>query len=372
MAKARILIGSASFDERSNYQEVVFAKALTRLGYDVLVVSAIVKSGPGETGPRGYRIAKVEKYIRIRDTFFACRGLDRIVADFKPDAAFLLAPNHGLPYALLEHLPAACKVVPYFGDLRESHVIKGGKWLSRRGNPVIKRFLKDRWYRALLHRADLIVPCTNETQRILEEVDAESLRGKVLMRSLAVDPSDFFYDPSLRSPNDGLRTIITVTRIDPLKPVKEWTAPVLAWLRQNPGWRYVLGGLPPGTEGARLKAELEAPDLGDRFRLLGRLTAEEINRLYNNADLAIWFLAAIGIQQSMITGLPVLLPAHNALDHLVNPGVNGLYYSSSGDIPSRLSEAAAISWDRAAVAKRNEGLSANVLLKSVLDRIGIP
>jgi glycosyltransferase involved in cell wall biosynthesis len=369
MTKPRVIVASASFDERSNYQEVVCARALARLGYDVLVVAALVSAGEGAT-ERPYRIARVGKFIRVRDTIFAPRGLGSIVEEFKPGVAFLFGPNHGLPYALEKHLPASCKVAPVFGDLRESHVIRADRWLSRRGNPVIKRLLKDRWYRKLLKRADLVLASTNETVRLLEEVDADRVKHQGFMCGLAVDPSDFFFDPALRDPTNDLKTLVTVTRIDPLKPVEQWIQPVLHWLRENPGWRYILGGLPSGTEGERIRALIEAPDIGERFRILGRLTASEINRVYNNADLAISYVAGIGIQQSMVTGLPVLLPSHGSVDHLVEPRINGLYYQSLDEIPSCLNEAAAIPWDRAAVAHRNARLSATRLFAEIMERLG--
>jgi glycosyltransferase involved in cell wall biosynthesis len=368
VAKPRIIVASAAFDERSNYQEVVCARALAHLGCEVLVVAAVVHAGESQT--RAYRIETVKKYIRVRDTFFATRGLGRIVEDFKPDAAMLFGPNHGMPYTLHKHLPRSCKVIPVFGDLRESHVIRAGRWFSPRGNPLIKRILKDRWYRNLMKRADLILASTRETIRLLEELDAESVKVKGFMCGLAVDPSDFFHDPSLRDPGDPLKTLITVTRINPLKPVEEWVQPVLRWLQENPGWRYILGGLPPGREGEIIRAKIEAPALGDRYRVLGRLSAGEINKLYNQADISLWYVAGIGIQQSMVTGLPVLLPTLGSVDHLVEPEVNGLYYTSLEDLPQCLSKAAAIPWNRPEIARLNEKLSARELCAGILERLG--
>jgi glycosyltransferase involved in cell wall biosynthesis len=370
MSKPRVIVASAAFDERSNYQEVVCARALAHLGCEVLVVGALVNTVDDPQG-KPYRIERVDKFIRVRDTIFASRGLGRIVSDFKPDAAMLFGPNHGITYSLHKHLPPACKVIPVFGDLRESHTLRSGRWLSPRGHPFIKRILKDRWYRNIMKRADLILASTWETMRILEELDAASVKEKGLMCGLAVDPVDFRYDPSLREPGDGLKTLVTVTRINPLKPVEEWIQPVLRWLRENPGWRYVLGGLASGPEGDRIRSKIEAPDLGDRYRILGRLSAAEINTLYNQADLALWYVAGIGIQQSMVTGLPVLLPMMGSVDHLVQPRVNGLYYKTQEDIPQILSEAASIPWDRPEIARGNANLSARVLCAGALQRLGI-
>jgi glycosyltransferase involved in cell wall biosynthesis len=165
--------------------------------------------------------------------------------------------------------------------------------------------------------------------------------------------------------------MVTVTRINPLKPVEEWIRPVLAWLRQNPGWRYTLAGFPSGSEGDKVRAMIEAPDLGDRFRMLGLLKTPEINRLYNNSDLALWFVAGIGIQQSMVTGLPVLLPTLGSVDHLVEDRVNGFYYRDLADLPRCLSEAASLSWDREKLARVNSKLCAKAVMEVILKRVGI-
>jgi glycosyltransferase involved in cell wall biosynthesis len=370
MGKPRIIVASASFDERSNYQEVVCARALAHLGCEVLAVGALVHT-VDDPGDKPYRVVRVEKFIRVRDTIFAARGLDRIVADFKPDAALLFGPNHGISYTLHKHLPAACKVIPVFGDLRESHTLRMSPWLSARGHPLMKRFLKDRWYRNIMKRADLILTSTGETNRILEELDAAAVKEKGFMCGLAVDPAHFSFDPSLREPAPGLKTLVTVTRINPLKPVEEWIQPVLHWLRENPGWRYILGGLPADKDGEKIRPKIEAPDLGDRYRILGRLTSSEINVLYNNADVSIYYIAGIGIQQSMVTGLPVLLPLQGSVDHLVQPGVNGLYYRTLDEIPRCLNEAAAIPWNRPEIARMNAKLSARELCAEILRRAGI-
>src|SRR5436190_14474210 len=181
----RILISSNLFNERTNYQEIVCAREFARLGCEVLVICAEHIPVPG---PPPWRVLRVEKYLRVRDTVFFPRGLQKAVDDFQPEAAFLYAPNHGLSYSVMRHLPPACKVVPVFGDLRESHHGRRGQWLSVRGNPLFKRLVKDRWYRRLMARADLILAVTNETVRLLCELDAASWNAKGWMCGLAADP----------------------------------------------------------------------------------------------------------------------------------------------------------------------------------------
>ncbi|HWB05467.1 MAG TPA: glycosyltransferase [Verrucomicrobiales bacterium] len=371
MPKPRIIVASATFDERSGYLEVVFARALGRLGCEVLVVAAHVhEDTPPEKRP--YRIWRVEKFILMRETVVAPQGLDRLVKDFKPDAAFLLAPIHGLSYALLRHLPAACKVIPVFADLTVSDTRRRGRWLlGPRGIPIVKWLIKDRWYRNLMSRADLIYPITNETERILAEIDPENVRKKSWKCGLAVDSSDFGFNPAMREPTSGWKELVTVTTLRPAKAVEDWIQPVFAWLRQNPGWRYTLAGLPPGSKGDAIRPLIEAPDLGDRYRIMGLLKAPEINHLYNNSDLAIWYLATIGIQQSMKTGLPVLLPSNGALEHLVEEGVNGLYYRDLTEVPRKLDQAAAIPWDRERIAQGNAKLCAEDVVSSILGRVDI-
>lgn len=362
----RVIVCSNSFNERCNYHEVVCARALAQLGFEVMVVAADYTAS-GAVQP--WKVAQIRCLFRVRDTTFAPRGLAEITADFRPDAAFLCGPNHGLSYSLHRYLPAGCKIVPVFGDLRESHYGRAGRWGSIRGNPLMKRLVKDRWYRNLMRRSDLILAVTNETVRILREIDAPSWDSRGFMCGLSADPDVFFLDPSRKKP--GLKTIVTATRIIPEKPVKEWIQPVLRFLRKNEGWRYLFAGLPPGPEGQAIKRELEDASVGDRFQVLPLLSLSEMNDLFNQADLAVWYLAAISIQQSMLTGVPVLLPYNESLNHLVTEGRDGFYYRSPEHLEERLAEAAARPWDREEIARGNARLSSERTFKEITGRLGL-
>ncbi len=362
--RLRILISNILFDERKDYQEVICAREFARMGCEVLAVTPLHTPG---VEPPPWRVAKVEKYLRVRDTIFFPRGLRKIVEDFKPEVAFLHAPNHGLSCAVMRHLPTGCKVVPVFGDLRESHHGRRGKWLTVRGNPIFKRLVKDRWYRHLMRRADLILAVTNETVRLLREVEAEAVDARGFMCGLAADPTVFFNDPSVRAPGARRKTLVTVTRIFPEKPVLEWVQPVLRFLQKHPDWNYVLAGLLPG--GARTQQELLAAAPPGQLEVRPLLSAQEMNTVFNRADLAVWYLPAISIQQSMITGLPVLLPFNESLNHLVREGVNGFYYRSPEQLEVQLERAAAQSWDRGAVASENAGLASPGVFGGILERL---
>src|SRR6188508_2385051 len=98
--RRRVILASNSFNERGNYMEVVAAAALARPGCDVLIVT--IDHRPSGK-PQPWKVARVTRFMRIRDTVFFPRGLDEIVRQFKPEAAFLFAPNHGLSYALHRH-----------------------------------------------------------------------------------------------------------------------------------------------------------------------------------------------------------------------------------------------------------------------------
>jgi glycosyltransferase involved in cell wall biosynthesis len=364
----RILVTSFGFDERKNYQEVICARAYARMGCDVQVLTGLYTPGPQ---PPAWRVARVEKFLRIRDTMFFPRGLQKIVDEFQPDVALLYAPNHGLSYAVARHLPSTCRVVPVFGDLRESHHGRAGKWLTVRGNPLFKRLVKDRWYRRLMKRADLILAVTNETVRLLREVDAAAWDARGFMCGLAADPAVFFHDPVLRPAGDRRKTLVTVTRIMPQKPVVQWVQPVLHFLRKHPDWCYVLAGLPPGPEGEAVKNELLAAAPPGQLEIRPLLSPPDMNAAFNEADLAVWYLPTISIQQSMVTGLPVLLPANESVNHLVREGMNGFYYRSPEHLEEQLELAAAKVWDRTSVAEENKRLASPGVFAGILERLNL-
>jgi len=366
--KPRILISSMLFNERTSYQEVICAREFARMGCEVLVVCVQHTPGP-EPGP--WRVVQLEKRLRVRDTVFLPRGLQKIVDDFRPRAAFLYAPNHGLAHPFVSHLPPECKVVPVFGDLRESHRLRRGRWLSVRGNPLLKRMVKDRWYRKLLRRADLILSVTPETVRLLRELDAPAVDARGWMCGLAADPTMFFHDPAQRTARDPRKTLITVTRIFPEKAIDHWIQPVMQFLRKHPEWRYVLAGLPPGPAGETVKQELLAAAPPGQMEVLPLLSQQEMNRAFNEADIAVWYMPSITIQQSMMTGLPVLLPQVEALSHLVHDGENGFNYPSQEDLVETLERAAARQWDHGALAAENARLSSAEVFARILQRLNL-
>jgi hypothetical protein len=120
-----------------------------------------------------------------------------------------------------------------------------------------------------------------------------------------------------------------------------------------------------------LKRELGTDFPGERFQVLPLQSLAEMNALFNEADLAVWYLAAISIQQSMLTGIPVLLPADEALNHLVRDGVNGFYYNSPDHLEAKLTEAAARTWDRAEIARVNAWMASPRMFGDIANRLGL-
>ena len=335
---AAILLFSASFKPASNYFEWVLAKSVAQLGHRITVVTALDEAGPGTEAARvaaAHGISVTGLPVRRwRSTLFPRGGHDEVrrLAS-SHDCAVIAAPNLGFGYFYVKDL-GSLPLALCFGETRD----------FRDTNPWYARIIKDRWYRRLFARGQKLVCNQEEALEILREIGLGKHERKASLIGLPFDEDVFHFDPLLAGPSvSGERRLVTVTRAGggPAKPVTEWVAPVLEFLRRCPDWRYRFAGLDNDPPSARLRELVEASGVKDRVELCPVLPAREIMRTYHESDLALFFRPTIGIQQAMATGLPVVLPRFRpSVRHLVTEGLNGFWYESLEQLPETLAAAA--------------------------------
>ncbi len=372
----RVIILTAFYEEQVGYQEVQLTKILQRLHYEVLVV-ATDRANYDRTvryeDPESSGILRIKKHIRIKNTFLPLENIKERIERFHPDIALVIHPNAGLPYFYLKYLPASCKVISFFGDLLDKNKI--GK-ADNKGNKFIQKYIKDNWYNKTFQRSDIIVANTNETSETLKNTATTAIDEKIVMPGLGFDPIQYYLSPEhriqtrreLNIPLDHI-VFVTITRVYPGKPVVEWLTPIIEQMRKNPRLTYIFAGFMDTELSRSIKRELEKFNLGHQLRLLDFTSAEYNNKLFNAADYSLWYTPTISIQQSMATGLPAIIPHDATVDHLVEPGINGMFYSNFGELSEIVSTIKVWNHERLALAEYNKKFSYDSIINFLFSRI---
>jgi glycosyltransferase involved in cell wall biosynthesis len=177
--------------------------------------------------------------------------------------------------------------------------------------------------RAALSAAGLIVTTSHTTARVLK-----SQYGVPERRLIVVLPGTDKIAPARGSAGSGPLALLAVGALVPRKGYDVLIA-ALATLRDLP-WRLTVAGdrtRDPATA-QRLEADIARFDLAQRITLAGAVTDEELDALYNDADLFV--LASryegygMGFAAAIARGLPVIGTDAGAIPEAVPAGAGVL------------------------------------------------
>ena len=163
---------------------------------------------------------------------------------------------------------------------------------------------------------------------------------------LGYDPDEFFF--SRRERERGREELalsadecvfITCTRVNAKKSLEESIDAISHLRADGHKIQYVIVGFLGDAYESKLKGYIRRQPEPHIFHCYPFLDHVETRRLYCSADVEIWLKAAISIQESMGTGLPVLLKAKPSVGHLVRDGING-WHIRDDDLVSTMKTAA--------------------------------
>ena len=371
MQTYKIIIITSFFEEKYGYQEIHMANTLSEIGHDVMVLtsdrSPFSKDRLKSKENKKYSIVRIDRNIRIIDTLFPLKLLRIHIARFNPDIALIVHIGHGLPYYSLKNIDKKTKKVSFFGDLTRQH--------SSFRRKLIQGLLKDRWYYKTFQHCDIVVANTNETVDILSKKAKweSNLTQKIFRSSLGFDKKKFFYSnlkrPEVRNkyniPDDQI-VFCTTTKIVKRKPILEWISPILGLLAHNSNITYCLAGFMDDLHSEETLKQIKKQYSGSNLLLLPLLPFTDLNDLYNAVDYSIWFDASITIQESMGTGLKVIIPNSKRVDHLVNDQ-NGYFFDSLKEIPKIISLLEG-GYDRQKIADINSQLSYDSIITEIIEK----
>jgi glycosyltransferase involved in cell wall biosynthesis len=355
----RIAIVCGHFTPETGYQEVGLARAFTRLGARVRVVTstelsrnarAIVARDyrPGVSRPDGYDVVRLSPRFTVGPNLLGCRVLPSI-AEFAPDCVILVGPGKLFGLDVFSARSAAWTRIAIIQDNSEAGGSEARAW-RRRSKALVHRLVKRPAYRRVVRNADRIILNVPETREIvgpwLGSRGSRLLAEKGLDLRLGFDPEDFFFDPGAREAwrarhrcEDEELLLGTCTRVTPGKGLCAVISAVSRLRANGLPVRYVLAGLVDNAESEMLRDHVATqPDPGACV-LLPVLGHDEMRQLFSACDVGCWSQAAITIQQAMGTGLPVVLRNKPTVSHLVTTGRNGWYVQGRESLESGLKTA---------------------------------
>ena len=342
--RLRVLIVVGYFDWFSGYQETALAAALSSMADTEVLSSNFVNPTFSDTQlnslgmERRYNTGSVtENGVRVtRFATYQWRSIvwsnmvRRYLGSRSYDLIIQVMPGQGLPIAAsLTRRPG--RRVALYGDNRAMWQNAGTVAPILKG--VAFTLSKGLAYTLVNARATKLYGYTPNTQRRLRMFSAGK---KMEVMPLAYDPRRFFRDEAagvttraaLKFDTEDI-VIVSAGKFEGRKRLDWLVQAFSAAARGNPALRLLLVGDDGSKSAEELKTVIRQSAVADRITVQGFCAGDELNALFNAADLGIWPKdPAITIQQAMGTGLPVILPSNDLVGHLLHgPGQPGLSYS---------------------------------------------
>jgi glycosyltransferase involved in cell wall biosynthesis len=343
----RVAIVCANFSPEVGYQEVDLAAAFVRIGAQVRVITTTRASAsarrivggdyaPGRTVAGRLEVVRLVPRLTLGPNVLGCDTRPAI-EDFAPTHVIVVGPGKLFGLELFATRSRAWQRIAIVQDHSEdgrSSAARSWRTLAKRaGHLAIKRPA----YRLVVRGADRVVLNVPETRSVIRPWLAPRGRRRLeatgLDLRLGFDPEVFFLDRDARSNwrsahavADSDCLIGTCTRATPEKRLENVIRTVTRLRQTGLPVRYALVGL-LGDEYAKTLSQLVADQPEpDAFILLPATDQPGLRAAFSSFDIGLWSRAAITIQQAMGTGLPVVLPQHRSVSHLLDGGGRGWYY----------------------------------------------
>lgn len=326
MNKQSILIVTNYFEPEYAYQEVQIADELHNQGYSVNVLatdrSQFSYDKIIDSNEKPYKVTYINNYLRLSTTILYCYNSKVISSSFNPDLVILIHPNMGLSYHLGKHFIGKAKIVTIYGDTvypKNMSFFKKGMLLT----------FKKRWIKYFFGKSAIFAN-TNRTINILTELSG-NYKHKMHMLGIGYDSNKYYYDKIVRNETraqlgiENKTVIITATRIVREKDIINNIKPILAALKNNSDLYYIVAGFNNSNYSSEVRNYLTSFICHDQILTFGMLSQKELFKLYNASDIGYWYRASISIQQAMGTGVYMILPKQDWLDHLIINYKNGEY-----------------------------------------------
>ncbi len=335
------------------YLEVHLARAFQQLEHEVSIVTTTVvpvyvsnkfpgRFLSGRSVDEGVMVHRLKPFFSLGQLVWA-RHVRRTLTQINPDLVVVIGLGKVFPKPILRsgNYPLAILL----GDNQNTYL--NLDWKQR----LLRFFFKKPVYEKAMRVADKVFTYTPETADVVPEwISVEA--GKLLQQkqvpiSLGFDHQWFYHSEELREfrrrefklqPEEVL--VITTARMGGNKNFDPLFQAVEELVAQGEQIKCLIVGLVDDEIGRGIRSRLEKSPMRDAFFMKPFVPREELNALYNAADIGFWPITAISVFEGMGTGLYLLLPPSKSLEHLELNGEGGMYYGNqlSKDLQSSLQQ----------------------------------
>ena len=299
------------------------ARAFALLGHETSVItSTAIPSYVGNLNKGFGDNPKDVKVIRLKPKFtlgqiVIAGGIKRELNKINPDLVIVIGLGKAFPKpAYGTKFP----IITLLGDNAYSYAKPSAKAIF-----LFSLFKKPTYRKAIRGSVNLIAYTPESFEaaaRMMGGKEAEILRKQTDFISLGFWDDEFYYSSLLRTAkraelgyNDEDSVIITATRVVPEKHL-EAVIPLLAETPFNVKW-LIVGSA--GDDYAKELDEYFQTFIGkNRIRMLGYADKDNLNALYNAADLALYTVPAISIFEAIGTGLQLVAAEDKSLERIRN------------------------------------------------------
>lgn len=293
------------------------------LGHETSVITSTaipsyvgnLKKGFGDD-PKDVKVIRLKPIFTLGQIVIA-GGIKRQLNKINPDLVVVIGLGKAFPKPAFK---TKFPVVTFLGDNAYSYANPSAKTKI-----LFSLFKKSTYQKAIRGSANLIAYTPESFEAAAKMVgreDAEILRKQKDFISLGFWGDEFYYSSLLRTAKraelgykDEDSVIITATRVVPEKNL-ESVIPLLAEMPFNVKW-LIVGSA--GDDYARELNEYFQTFIGkNRVRILGYADKDNLNALYNAADLALYTVPAISIFEAIGTGLQLVAGEDKSLERIWN------------------------------------------------------
>jgi glycosyltransferase involved in cell wall biosynthesis len=333
--KIKVLVLVSYYMPNLGYQENGWVKALVQQDLQLKVVTSSVccegfrdltdqsEYHPGIWKKDGYEFQRVSAYAKFRAMIFP-RGIKKIIKDFVPDVVIAFGVASILPATgVLYKKEFGYKLICLFGDnlmQRPRNYVTGKPTLKGKIIDIAFRIFKRPLYVKTFEVADTIGyntdPATKDVLRNCLSPSKQYLTNKMISLPLGFDGDVFYYSARLRAEKrsqlgfkDSDDAFIYVSRVQPRRHLETLVDSFRPVMLNKDNVKLMIVGFLGDSYETKLKEYIAKLGLEERVICLKLTNRNELNKLYNAADIGIWhLLPTITLVEAMGTGLPMVIP----------------------------------------------------------------
>ncbi len=336
----------------AGYYEVHLGENLVKAGHTVRVFTSTksnlilrrektYQSGLQAGSDSRVQIFRFSPLLRMGSTVLST-GVGREIENYKPDVVLAIGIAKLFPYSvLMSREKRTYRLYSFFGENAEYYSWKGLTSIIKSSLKfLIRSIVKRPFYQLALRNSDRIFLYTPETyafiKRLVSDQSFHCLRGKYVTTSLGFDSDRFFFNENERwevRNSTGLSAddfvLLTVTRYNRSKKLEFIIDTVVKFRLLGYPVHYWIIGFDREADLQTLRNYVSSKKASDYIKCFRFMCYEQLRGYQAAADLGIWCQVTISIQQSMGTGLPVLLERKASVSHLIKTDYEGLYFEPS-------------------------------------------